>query len=88
MANSRCARALTLMATLAVATAGGTAAQVPPKTQPYTWKSVQMVGGGFVDGIVFHPTAKGVCYARTDIGALIDGIRVPGGGNRFLTGFR
>jgi hypothetical protein len=37
-------------------------------TQPYTWKSVQMVGAGFVDGFVFHPTAKGVRYARTDMG--------------------
>ncbi len=37
-------------------------------TVPYTWKSVQIVGGGFVDGIVFHPTAKGVCYCRTDMG--------------------
>src|SRR5579871_1977113 len=36
--------------------------------EAYRWKSVQMVGGGFVDGIVFHPTARGVCYARTDIG--------------------
>lgn len=36
--------------------------------QPYTWKSVQIVGGGFVDGIVFHPSAKGVCYCRTDMG--------------------
>jgi photosystem II stability/assembly factor-like uncharacterized protein len=35
---------------------------------PYTWKSVPIVGGGFVDGFVFHPTSKGVCYARTDIG--------------------
>jgi photosystem II stability/assembly factor-like uncharacterized protein len=41
--------------------------QKPPST-PYTWKSVQMVGGGFVDGIIFHPTAKGVCYSRTDMG--------------------
>ena len=35
---------------------------------PYTWKSVQMVGGGFVPGIVFHPKAKDVCYCRTDMG--------------------
>ena len=35
---------------------------------PYTWKSVQIVGGGFVDGIIFHPTAPGLRYARTDMG--------------------
>lgn len=39
-----------------------------PAAIPYTWKNVQIVGGGFVDGIIFHPTAKGVRYARTDIG--------------------
>lgn len=39
-----------------------------PSAVPYTWKSVQMVGGGFVDGIVFHPKAKGVRYCRTDMG--------------------
>ncbi len=39
-----------------------------PKQQPYVWKNVQMVGGGFVDGIIFHPTAKDVRYARTDMG--------------------
>jgi photosystem II stability/assembly factor-like uncharacterized protein len=38
------------------------------KTIPYNWKSVQMVGGGFVDGIVFHPTERGLRYARTDMG--------------------
>ena len=39
-----------------------------PASEPYTWKNVQIVGGGFVDGIIFHPTAKGVRYARTDMG--------------------
>jgi photosystem II stability/assembly factor-like uncharacterized protein len=39
-----------------------------PPVQPYIWKSVQIVGGGFVDGIVFHPSEKGLRYARTDIG--------------------
>ena len=34
----------------------------------YSWKSVQIVGGGFVDAIVFHPKLPGLRYARTDIG--------------------
>ena len=45
------------------------AAAQAPQQQPYTWKNVQIVGGGFVDGIVFHPTAPGVRYARTDMGS-------------------
>jgi photosystem II stability/assembly factor-like uncharacterized protein len=39
-----------------------------PVAVPYRWKSVQIVGAGFIDGIVFHPTAKDVRYARTDMG--------------------
>ncbi len=34
----------------------------------YTYKNVQIVGGGFVDGLFFHPKAKGLMYARTDVG--------------------
>jgi hypothetical protein len=34
----------------------------------YTWKSVIAGGGGFVPGIVYHPTAQGLAYARTDMG--------------------
>jgi hypothetical protein len=34
----------------------------------YNWKSVVIGGGGFVDGIVFHPTLRGLMYARTDMG--------------------
>lgn len=40
----------------------------PVKAVPYEWKNVPVVGGGFVDGIVFHPTAPGVRYCRTDMG--------------------
>ena len=64
-------RLLWISAALAALCGTATAQTVPnqrPAPAPYTWKSVQMVGGGFVDGIVFHPTAKGVRYARTDIG--------------------
>jgi hypothetical protein len=37
-------------------------------SQPYNWKNVQIVGGGFVDGIIFHPKAKTIRYCRTDMG--------------------
>lgn len=48
--------------------AGATAQAAPPADAPYTWRSVAIVGGGFVDGIVFHPTTPGLAYARTDMG--------------------
>jgi xyloglucan-specific exo-beta-1,4-glucanase len=46
----------------------GLLAQKPMASVPYNWKNVEIVGGGFVTGIITHPHAKGVMYARTDIG--------------------
>jgi xyloglucan-specific exo-beta-1,4-glucanase len=34
----------------------------------YRWRNVEIVGGGFVPGIVFNETEPGLAYARTDIG--------------------
>ena len=35
---------------------------------PYEWSNVPIVGGGFVDGIVFHPTDRNVRFCWTDMG--------------------
>ena len=41
----------------------------PVSTHPtYSFKNVQIVGGGFVDGLYFHPKQQGLMYAKTDIG--------------------
>ncbi len=34
----------------------------------YRYASVRIGGGGYVSGLVFHPTERGLYYARTDVG--------------------
>jgi hypothetical protein len=34
----------------------------------YDWKNVQIVAGGFVDGLYFHPKKEGLMYLKTDVG--------------------
>jgi xyloglucan-specific exo-beta-1,4-glucanase len=60
---------------LLAAGAAAVAAQVLPSSAAraddgsrYTWRNVEIVGGGFVPGIVFNQSEPGLVYARTDIG--------------------
>ncbi|KAH9944442.1 uncharacterized protein BXZ73DRAFT_87336 [Epithele typhae] len=58
----------TLLTALSVSAAITLVAAV--SSQTYSWKNVKIGGGGgFVPGIVFNPSEKGLAYARTDIGA-------------------
>ena len=44
------------------------AVQVFAQTPQYTWRNVQVFGGGFIPGIVFSQTEPNLIYTRTDIG--------------------
>jgi hypothetical protein len=62
-------------AALAIAAAAGhlpagaaRARAAQPASAPYAWRNVEIVGGGFVDGILPHPRVPGLMYARTDVG--------------------
>ncbi|MFC9087669.1 cellulose binding domain-containing protein [Nocardiopsis dassonvillei] len=55
--------------TVVATTAAGAAPAEPTAAQDaYEWDNVEIVGGGFVPGIVFSETEPGLAYARTDIG--------------------
>ena len=34
----------------------------------WTWGNVQIVGGGYIPGIIYNPTEEGLAYLRTDMG--------------------
>jgi photosystem II stability/assembly factor-like uncharacterized protein len=39
-----------------------------PASEPYLWRNAVIGGGGFVTGLITHPRAKNLIYARTDVG--------------------
>ncbi|WP_128379720.1 RICIN domain-containing protein [Streptomyces cavernae] len=47
---------------------GTGSAQTTAAAGPYVWKNAQVVGGGYVTGLVFNQREKGLLYARTDMG--------------------
>lgn len=59
-----------ILVTLCIASAcsnPGTANN-PEQTGPYVWSNVVITGGGFVTGVIFHPSEPGVRFCRTDMG--------------------
>ncbi|MFB0615505.1 RICIN domain-containing protein [Streptomyces sp. AGS-58] len=48
--------------------AGAGGGRTTAAAQPYVWKNAQVVGGGYVTGLVFNPREKSLLYARTDMG--------------------
>lgn len=68
-------RRTVLRAAAAAAVAGGVplvsagnANASPGHSGRYSWRNAEIVGGGFVTGIVFSQREPGLVYARTDIG--------------------
>jgi xyloglucan-specific exo-beta-1,4-glucanase len=47
---------------------GSTFAGSRGKSEPYTWRNVVIIGGGYVSGITFSREVEGLVYARTDVG--------------------
>ncbi len=50
----------------------------------YTYKNVPVVGGGYVDGLYFHPKQQGLMYAHTDIGGAYRWNNVAGGDTQWV----
>ncbi|MDN0199775.1 exo-alpha-sialidase [Streptomyces sp. S.PNR 29] len=66
LAGTAAAAALTTVPFLpgAAHAAGTTTAAAPA----YRWRNAVIGGTGFVSGVLFHPSVRGLAYARTDIG--------------------
>ena len=44
------------------------AAEAEVAATAYRWRNAVIGGTGFVTGVLFHPSVRGLAYARTDIG--------------------
>ncbi|MER5210821.1 1,4-beta-glucanase [Streptomyces sp. NPDC002838] len=64
LAGTAAAAALTSLPVLAGPARAGESATAPT----YRWRTAVMGGTGFITGVLFHPSVRGLAYARTDIG--------------------
>src|SRR5580700_1329891 len=62
-AGSACALLVVILAS-----GSATAEAGEDNDQGYRWRNVEIVGGGYVPGVVFNESEPGLVYARTDIG--------------------
>jgi len=60
--------AAALTTSLLVVPQAGAAPDLPEAADTYSWRNVEIAGGGFVPGIVFNRTEPNLVYSRTDIG--------------------
>ncbi|MFG2378892.1 1,4-beta-glucanase [Streptomyces sp. NPDC048504] len=65
LASTAVAAALTAVPALATR---AQAAEATTATPSYRWRNAVIGGTGFVTGVLFHPSVRGLAYARTDIG--------------------
>ncbi|MEV7066551.1 1,4-beta-glucanase [Streptomyces collinus] len=75
MHASRLSRRAVLAGTAAAAAAvslpltqGRARAAATPAQSNYRWRNAVQGGTGFISGVLFHPSVKGLAYLRTDIG--------------------
>ena len=68
MATPQLSRRGLFAAAAGVAAAGALPSVAHAASHEYTWRNVEIVGGGFVPGIIFNQREPNLVYARTDIG--------------------
>ncbi|WP_156724880.1 sialidase family protein [Streptomyces apocyni] len=71
LAGSAAAAAVVSLPTLAGQARAAAREAVAPAAAAkcgYRWRNAVMGGTGFITGVLFHPSVRGLAYARTDIG--------------------
>ncbi|MFE9648901.1 1,4-beta-glucanase [Streptomyces sp. NPDC006365] len=68
LAGTAAAAALSTVGPPAHAAPAPSPAGADADATPYRWRNVVIGGTGFITGVLFHPSVRGLAYARTDIG--------------------